>query len=426
LGNELANKVVELIVIYLAQKKIAPDRESKNLKTLYQTLTESFKDDVRFKDSLAQIENMTQQVELTVIKDIVASRIESDSIFANKIHELIEAQSLKRRSLWHIVPVPIAILLITVIGYIVLSASLYYLSPGPFQPEICFPKDGAKDFDTKESLSWIGGNPQQPIISILMRLGNKDLSQKITYYIYLYNESGYIIEKGTKVDDYAKKQIYYQPNEPLEQDRCYHWRVEAENDFGKNTNGSNWSFETIKGPIINISYILNMLNESEYLYAKKESGAWIKATAENNGKTINLSYYLPEKDSWAGIYKRLNENELFGTKGLTFRFKRGGAANTLELKFAYGDKKGSNETTYQYLWPSAKLSHISSPVEIEYKNIISGWDNKGIGYDRMPTDLDIMKATSIHFAISNKYNDDEPGMGWIAIEDIRGILDDKD
>jgi len=44
----------------------------------------------------------------------------------------------------------------------------------------------------------------------------------------------------------------------------------------------------------------------------------------------------------------------------------------------------------------------------------------------MPTDLDIMKATSIHFAISNKYNDDEPGMGWIAIEDIRGILDDKD
>lgn len=125
-----------------------------------------------------------------------------------------------------------------------------------------------------------------------------------------------------------------------------------------------------------------------------------------------------------GLYKRLNRNELFGTKGITFKYKTGGAPNTLELKFAYGDKdsKGT-ETTYQYLWPASILTNSNIPIEIEYRNIVSGWNSKG-PQDRMPTDLDINKATSIHFAISNKYKDDKPGKGWVLIEDIRGIVED--
>lgn len=423
--NELANKVTELIVIYLAQKSDAIDENSskdkQNSEHLYEIIKANFQSDAEAAQFLSDIEKIEN------FKVKLAERIKSDRGFSEKIHKLVENEPNKKypaRKLGCRVQNAITISAIAIILYFLTSAFVYYSFPEPYQPEPTHPIDNGKAVGFKESLSWIGGNPDIPIISTMLRLVQRNPGSRITYYIYLYNKTGRLIDKGTKVGDYDRTIINYQPNEPFEQDERYYWKVVAVNDFNKIANGENYTFETRKGPIINISEDICMLGKREYAYEDNKSGARINVTSEGNGKIINISYFFPKKGTWVGLYKRLNRNELYGTKGITFKYRAGGAHNTLELKFAYGDKDSNDtETTYQYLWPHSILTNSDIPIKIEYKNIVSGWNRQG-PHDRMPTDLDINKATSIHFALSNKYKDDEKGAGWITIEDIRGIVND--
>lgn len=187
--TELADKATELIVIYLAQKSDAidenPGKDKQNLRHLYDIIRENFQSDAEAAQSLADIEK------IEYFKNNLAKRIKSDRSFAEKIRKLVEnepnkesnRESNKRRTLLpRPVLIAITLLAITGIGYFFISAMAYSLFPDPYQPEATHPIDNAKNIGLKESLSWIGGNPDIPVISAMLRLAQKNLGSRENSY----------------------------------------------------------------------------------------------------------------------------------------------------------------------------------------------------------------------------------------------------
>lgn len=300
-----------------------------------------------------------------------------------------------------------------IIGYLILGNILYFISPSPDIPQLLGPRDNQTNVGLSTSLSWIGGNPNLPGIYLALQLAKLDFNSRVHYNIYIYNESGSLIEHGLEESDSGPKELTYIPKTPIQQDSRYSWIVKAKNGYGKESQGTKWQFETIKGSPIDLQ-IGKLFNDSNGCLAKRTSA---NCTSNNE---INISYTLLE-NGYVRYNIPLTPGELSKLEGLKFLYKGAGSRNTLELKLAYKDSK-IKDTTFQELCKNSTSNARWVEKEILFKDLHWGWNEKNQSF---LGDLDKNRVANMEFAISNKpdYGDDYgTTSGWVMIKDLRGIV----
>ena len=132
-----------------------------------------------------------------------------------------------------------------------------------------------------------------------------------------------------------------------------------------------------------------------------------------NSAGVNISYDFKEKNTWVGIYKRIDFGEFPPLEGLRFHYNGNGTPNSIELKLV--DKRGR---TFGYICSCATVTDGWRTIEADERDIEYWWGG--------PTSLspikhvDLGEVEEIHFAISNKLGD-ALGKGYIIIDEVEGI-----
>lgn len=144
----------------------------------------------------------------------------------------------------------------------------------------------------------------------------------------------------------------------------------------------------------------------------------VSSVTGRTGNAIEISYDL-KAWGWVLISKQLDPGTLSGTEKTRFYYKGSseGAPNTIELRLVYNDVRG---TTFGVLWNRATVADNWTSVEVPYSVFNCWWPEENCLH--YGGELNVDRVMRIDFAISNRPDvGDEPGSGWVMIDDVQAI-----